>query len=154
MRFAPAMNVLALGRMKAQSLGVAVSGIEFALFGVAVLNGLVWVSAVEHLRLIMGTSMGCMHAFVWGETDSTFASALMSIDAYTGKPPIILNLREEAAAPLTDVARQFALMIGKIEERARRGEFLSLEQQRNARHQQEISGHCAKAARARSRRPR
>lgn len=33
--FAPAMNVLALGRMKAQSLGVAVSGIEFLLFGVA-----------------------------------------------------------------------------------------------------------------------
>ena len=35
MPFAPAMNVLALGRMKAQSLGVAVSGIEFTLFGVA-----------------------------------------------------------------------------------------------------------------------
>ncbi|MBC8007746.1 MAG: iron ABC transporter permease [Prolixibacteraceae bacterium] len=33
--FAPAMNVLALGRMKAQSLGVAVSGIEFLLFGAA-----------------------------------------------------------------------------------------------------------------------
>jgi iron complex transport system permease protein len=33
--FAPAMNVLALGRMKAQSLGVAVSGIEIVLFGVA-----------------------------------------------------------------------------------------------------------------------
>jgi iron complex transport system permease protein len=35
MPFAPAMNVLALGRMKAQSLGVAVSGIEYVLFGVA-----------------------------------------------------------------------------------------------------------------------
>jgi iron complex transport system permease protein len=35
MPFAPAMNVLALGRMKAQSLGVAVSGIEVVLFGVA-----------------------------------------------------------------------------------------------------------------------
>jgi iron complex transport system permease protein len=35
MPFAPAMNVLALGRMKARSLGVAVSGIEFVLFGVA-----------------------------------------------------------------------------------------------------------------------
>ena len=35
MPFAPAMNVLALGRMKAQSLGVAVSGIEIVLFGVA-----------------------------------------------------------------------------------------------------------------------
>jgi iron complex transport system permease protein len=35
MPFAPAMNVLALGRMKAQSLGVAASGIEIVLFGVA-----------------------------------------------------------------------------------------------------------------------
>ena len=33
--FAPAMNLLALGRMKAQSLGVAVSGIEYLLFGAA-----------------------------------------------------------------------------------------------------------------------
>src|SRR5215212_9240580 len=26
---------------------------------------------VKHVRLIMGTSMGCMHAFVWGETFPT-----------------------------------------------------------------------------------
>jgi len=32
---------------------------------------------VTHLRLIFGTSMGCMHAFVWGETWPSFASALM-----------------------------------------------------------------------------
>ena len=32
---------------------------------------------VTHLRLIFGTSMGCMHAFVWGETWPAFASALM-----------------------------------------------------------------------------
>jgi homoserine O-acetyltransferase len=32
---------------------------------------------VKHLRLIFGTSMGCMHAFVWGETYPGFASALM-----------------------------------------------------------------------------
>lgn len=30
---------------------------------------------VEHLRLILGTSMGCMHAFVWGETWPAFADA-------------------------------------------------------------------------------
>jgi len=35
MPFAPAMNVLVLGRLKAQSLGVAVSGIELLLFAVA-----------------------------------------------------------------------------------------------------------------------
>jgi homoserine O-acetyltransferase len=32
---------------------------------------------VAHLRLIFGTSMGCMHAFVWGGTHPTFMSALM-----------------------------------------------------------------------------
>lgn len=32
---------------------------------------------VTHLRLIFGTSMGCMHAFVWGETHPGFARALM-----------------------------------------------------------------------------
>ena len=34
---------------------------------------------VMHLRLIMGTSMGCMHGFVWGETYPDFASALMPL---------------------------------------------------------------------------
>jgi homoserine O-acetyltransferase len=32
---------------------------------------------VTHLRLIMGTSMGCMQGFVWGETHPAFMSALM-----------------------------------------------------------------------------
>src|SRR5262245_35462551 len=32
---------------------------------------------VTRLRLIFGTSMGCMHAFVWGETHPDFAKALM-----------------------------------------------------------------------------
>ena len=31
---------------------------------------------VDHLRLILGTSMGCMQAFVWGETYPTFMDAL------------------------------------------------------------------------------
>jgi homoserine O-acetyltransferase len=31
----------------------------------------------SHLRLIMGTSMGCMHSFVWAETYPDFADALM-----------------------------------------------------------------------------
>jgi homoserine O-acetyltransferase len=34
---------------------------------------------VEQLRLIAGTSMGCMHAFVWGETHPDFAKALMPL---------------------------------------------------------------------------
>jgi homoserine O-acetyltransferase/O-succinyltransferase len=34
---------------------------------------------VDHLRLVMGTSMGCMHSFVWGETYPDFADALMPL---------------------------------------------------------------------------
>jgi homoserine O-acetyltransferase len=32
---------------------------------------------VQHLRLIMGTSMGCMHSFVWAETYPDFMDAMM-----------------------------------------------------------------------------
>jgi homoserine O-acetyltransferase/O-succinyltransferase len=32
---------------------------------------------VQHLRLLFGTSMGCMHAFVWGQTYPTFMDTLM-----------------------------------------------------------------------------
>ena len=32
---------------------------------------------VDHLRLILGTSMGCMHSFVWGETYPDFMDALI-----------------------------------------------------------------------------
>jgi len=34
---------------------------------------------VDHLRLILGTSMGCMQAFVWGETYPGAADALMPL---------------------------------------------------------------------------
>jgi len=32
---------------------------------------------VNHLRLLFGTSMGCMHSFMWGETHPDFMDALM-----------------------------------------------------------------------------
>ena len=35
--------------------------------------------SVNHLRLILGTSMGCMHSFVWGETYPNFMDALMPL---------------------------------------------------------------------------
>ena len=38
---------------------------------------------VEHLRLIFGTSMGCMHSFVWGETYPDFMDALMPMACQT-----------------------------------------------------------------------
>jgi len=34
---------------------------------------------VDHLRLVMGTSMGCMHAFLWGETYPTDMDALIPL---------------------------------------------------------------------------
>jgi homoserine O-acetyltransferase len=34
---------------------------------------------VDGLRLVLGTSMGCMHAFVWGETFPGYARALMPL---------------------------------------------------------------------------
>jgi homoserine O-acetyltransferase/O-succinyltransferase len=35
--------------------------------------------SVNHLRLIMGTSMGCMHSWVWGEIYPEFMDALMPL---------------------------------------------------------------------------
>ncbi|MBU6298634.1 MAG: alpha/beta fold hydrolase [Alphaproteobacteria bacterium] len=34
---------------------------------------------VDHLRLVMGTSMGCMHSFMWGEEHPGFVDALMPL---------------------------------------------------------------------------
>jgi homoserine O-acetyltransferase len=34
---------------------------------------------IRHMRLIMGTSMGCMMSFMWGETYPSFSSALMPL---------------------------------------------------------------------------
>jgi homoserine O-acetyltransferase len=34
---------------------------------------------IRHMRLIMGTSMGCMHSFMWGEMYPSFSSALMPL---------------------------------------------------------------------------
>jgi homoserine O-acetyltransferase len=35
--------------------------------------------SVNHLRLILGTSMGCMHSFIWGVTYPDFTDALMPL---------------------------------------------------------------------------
>ena len=34
---------------------------------------------VDHLRLVIGTSMGCMHTFMWGETYPGFMDALLPL---------------------------------------------------------------------------
>lgn len=38
---------------------------------------------VDHLRLILGTSMGCMHSWVWAETYVSFMDALMPLACQT-----------------------------------------------------------------------
>jgi homoserine O-acetyltransferase len=38
---------------------------------------------VDHLRLVMGTSMGCMHSWMWGETYQDFSDALMPLACQT-----------------------------------------------------------------------
>ncbi len=38
---------------------------------------------VDHLRLVMGTSMGCMHTFIWGETWPDMMDALMPLACNT-----------------------------------------------------------------------
>jgi len=38
---------------------------------------------VNHLRLVMGTSMGCMHTWLWGETYPNFVDALMPLACLT-----------------------------------------------------------------------
>ncbi|HKV04427.1 MAG TPA: alpha/beta fold hydrolase [Candidatus Acidoferrales bacterium] len=38
---------------------------------------------VDHLRLVMGTSMGCMHTWVWAETYPDFMDALMPLACQT-----------------------------------------------------------------------
>ncbi|MDP9066422.1 MAG: alpha/beta fold hydrolase [Pseudomonadota bacterium] len=35
--------------------------------------------AVDHLRLLIGTSMGCMQSFMWGESHSDFMDALLPL---------------------------------------------------------------------------
>src|SRR5260370_29303617 len=46
---------------------------------VAAQHGLAEHLGGEHFRLILGTSMGCMHSFVWGETYPEFMDALMPL---------------------------------------------------------------------------
>ncbi len=39
---------------------------------------------VNHLRLILGTSMGCMHSWLWGETYPDFMDAMMPLACLPG----------------------------------------------------------------------
>jgi homoserine O-acetyltransferase len=55
---------------------------------------------IQHLRLVMGTSMGCMHAWVWGERYPGFADGLVPLacapTAIVGRNRMIRRLIIEA----------------------------------------------------------
>lgn len=57
---------------------------------------------VDRLRLILGTSMGCMHAFIWGETHPDFADALMPLAC---QPTAIVGRNRLWRAMLQDAIR-------------------------------------------------
>lgn len=57
---------------------------------------------VDRLRLILGTSMGCMHAFVWGEVHPGFADALMPLAC---QPTAIVGRNRLWRAMLQDAIR-------------------------------------------------
>jgi homoserine O-acetyltransferase len=55
---------------------------------------------VNHLRLILGTSMGCMHIWMWGETYPDFADALMPLACLpveiAGRNRIVRDMAKDA----------------------------------------------------------
>ncbi len=42
---------------------------------------------VEHLRLVMGTSMGCMHAWMWAERWPSMMDAVMPLACLRSRSP-------------------------------------------------------------------
>ena len=74
---------------------------------------------VTRLRLLLGTSMGCMHAFVWGEAHPDFARALMPLAC---QPVEIAGLNRMWRQMLIDGIRSDpAWMDGAYAEQPRQG---------------------------------
>ncbi|HEX8415281.1 MAG TPA: alpha/beta fold hydrolase [Sphingomicrobium sp.] len=67
---------------------------------------------IKRMRLIMGTSMGCMHSLVWGETYPTYSRALMP-----------LACQPVAIAGLNRMWRQLAIEGIKSDPAWRAGEY-------------------------------
>jgi homoserine O-acetyltransferase len=47
---------------------------------------------IDHLRLILGNSMGCGHAFLWGEKYPDFMDAIMPMSCEAGRQPVRTQL--------------------------------------------------------------
>src|SRR5207247_3295354 len=52
-----------------------VTGVQTCALPIFLTEGL----GIDHLRLVMGTSMGGMHTWLWGERYPTFMDALMPL---------------------------------------------------------------------------
>jgi homoserine O-acetyltransferase/O-succinyltransferase len=64
---------------------------------------------VNHLRLIMGTSMGCMHAWIWGHTWADFADGLVPLAC---APAQIAGRNRMMRRMISDFIRQDSAWLG------------------------------------------
>jgi len=74
---------------------------------------------VNHLRLVMGTSMGCMHAWVWGYTYPDFADGLVPLAC--APAPIVGRNRMMRKMIMDDIRNDPAYLGGEYKEQPRAG---------------------------------
>lgn len=74
---------------------------------------------VNHLRFVMGTSMGCMHAWVWGYTYPDFADGLVPLAC--APAPIVGRNRMMRKMIMDDIRTDPAYMGGEYKEQPRAG---------------------------------
>lgn len=74
---------------------------------------------VNHLRIVMGTSMGCMHAWVWGYTYPGFADGLVPLAC--APAPIVGRNRMMRRMIMDDIRNDPAYMSGEYKEQPRLG---------------------------------
>ena len=74
---------------------------------------------VNHLRFVMGTSMGCMHAWVWGYTYPDFADGLVPLAC--APAPIVGRNRMMRKMIMDDIRNDPAYMGGEYKEQPRAG---------------------------------
>jgi len=74
---------------------------------------------VNHLRIVMGTSMGCMHAWVWGYTYPGFADGLVPLAC--APAPIVGRNRMMRRMIMDDIRNDPAYMGGEYKEQPRFG---------------------------------
>jgi homoserine O-acetyltransferase len=74
---------------------------------------------VNHLRFVMGTSMGCMHAWVWGYTYPDFVDGLVPLAC--APAPIVGRNRMMRKMIMDDIRNDPAYLGGEYKEQPRAG---------------------------------